>query len=276
MNSEFVVAKIRNSLENYLLKNKSLKSLVCGVSGGMDSALCVALARPVCDKLNLKLLGVSLPILTNKEEENERAIAVGTSFCTYFEEDDCLETIYGKFELCRMPDDMLKAEKVRKGNLKARLRMIYLYNLAFSNHGMVLSTDNFTEYLLGFWTKHGDEGDYGMIQYLFKTEVYEIGKYLVECFLRLKEDDKANALQSCIDAVPTDGLGISSSDLEQFGASSYNEVDTILKIWTNWPGFERSSSLKEEYSNHPVVLQHEKTHFKRAGCITLTRNELGL
>lgn len=47
---------------------------------------------------------------------------------------------------------------ISKGNIQARLRMIYLYNLASIHKGLVMSTDNQTEYQLGFWTIHGDVG----------------------------------------------------------------------------------------------------------------------
>jgi NAD+ synthetase len=275
---EKVVFNIRKELENYLESNSNLMSLVCGISGGIDSALCVALARPVCDQLGLYLIGTSLPIVSNKRDEIERAVQVGENFCHRFWEDRCLESTYDmclktlqhteKSSYFHIESQLHKDEKIRRGNLKARMRMIYLYNLAFANNGMVLSTDNYTEYLLGFWTRHGDEGDYGMIQFLFKTEVYEISKYLISTLTK----ERANALQLCIDAIPTDGLGVSESDLEQFGAASYDEVDKLLKIWTKWPGHENEDRLCIE--NHCVIKQHEKTHFKRSGCISIGREKL--
>lgn len=44
--------------------------------------------------------------------------------------------------------------------------------------GLVMSTDNQTEYQLGFWTIHGDVGDFDPIQDLWKTEVYGLANYL--------------------------------------------------------------------------------------------------
>ena len=90
--------------------------------------------------------------------------------------------------------------KIRMGNIKARLRMIYLYNLASKSNGLVLSTDNFTEYMLGFWTLHGDVGDFGIIQKVLKgLELYDIARYL-------------DVPQEIIDAKPDDGLGIAGGD----------------------------------------------------------------
>lgn len=57
---------------------------------------------------------------------------------------------------------------------QARCRMMYLYDIASRHKGLVMSTDNQTEYQLGFWTIHGDVGDFDPIQDLWKTEVYEL------------------------------------------------------------------------------------------------------
>ena len=57
--------------------------------------------------------------------------------------------------------------------------MIYLYNLASIYNGLVISTDNQTEYQLGFWTIHGDVGDFAQILGQWKTEVFELAKWLI-------------------------------------------------------------------------------------------------
>lgn len=47
----------------------------------------------------------------------------------------------------------------------------------------------------------------------------------------METDEEKQALQSVIDAVPTDGLGITNSDFKQFGVDSYDAVDEILKMY---------------------------------------------
>lgn len=125
-----------------------------GVSGGIDSALTAALAAEACRKLGISLYGRSITIETNTEAEKERARAVGNAFCTDFREVD-LTTLYlsvrEEMEEVKIKE-ISREDKVRRGNIKARLRMIYLYNLAQQHKGMVLSTDNRTEYMYGFWT----------------------------------------------------------------------------------------------------------------------------
>lgn len=104
-----------------------------------------------------------------------------------------------------------------------------------------------TEYQLGFWTIHGDVGDFDPIQDLWKTEVYGLANYLQDHYKSkaleaLRNDYKETcdnykamscAIYNSCKLVPTDGLGISNSDLEQIGAKSYAEVDDILQTNAN-------------------------------------------
>ncbi len=248
------VENIRNHLKQYLLEN-NLKAMVVGVSGGIDSALTTALASKVAHELNIPLIARSLTIESNKPDEVQRSIMVGKAFATDFRHVDLTEA-YRKIQPL-IVEDFDKEDKnsydfkIRMGNIKARLRMIYLYDLAAKNKGLVLSTDNYTELLLGFWTLHGDVGDLGMIQNLWKTEVYQMAKWIAE---NEATPEQAEALWACINAVPTDGLGITNSDLDQLGANSYAEVDNILKAYLNG-----DQSLKD----NPVIKRHLATRFKR-------------
>ena len=146
----------------------------------------------------------------------------------------------------------------------ARMRMMYLYNLSQKTNGIVVDNDNMTEYLLGFYTINGGY-DISPLFSLLKTEVFGLAKFYVE---HLDSEDKKIALQSAIDAVPTDGLGITSSDVEQFGVNSYNEVDDILIHYLNGNGYEDAINtyLYPKYGKEIVdniINRHKKTSFKR-------------
>lgn len=260
---------IRSELETYIV-NAHLKSLVLGISGGIDSALCAAIAKPVCDSLNIPLIGVSIPIQSNSKDEINRAIGIGKHFCTTFHEAD-LSVLYQELAFkiqgpyAPVVEESKFEEKIRKGNIKARMRMIYLYNQAQYNKGMVLSTDNYTEYLLGFWTLHGDVGDYGMIQRLWKTEVYGLSQWLATKLTASSNLGGAMALQVCIDAVPTDGLGITNSDLDQLGASSYAEVDQVLQRLC------LASAQSSVIPYDPITKRHISSEFKRNNPFNIPR-----
>jgi len=293
-NWDTVIQNIQNELTCYI-RNSNIKSLVLGVSGGIDSALCAALVYPVCQNLEIKLIGRSLTIETNKPEEIERAQKVGHAFCDDFKEVDLGKMYQGMIEQLvigeneKINNAINLEDKIRFGNVKARTRMVYLYNLAQKYKGMVLSTDNLTEYFLGFWTIHGDVGDYAMIQNLWKTEVYNLSIYLASQYIIGKAYDiKAEALDLCIKATPTDGLGISNSDLEQMGAKNYSQVDMILKTWLtdesdkfSWDDYLRFDGrlenyddfvkFREQFKNNPVVQRYERTHFKRHNPYNMSR-----
>lgn len=262
-NFEKAIKNIRLELRNYILKS-NLKSLVLGISGGIDSALTAALAFDVCNELNIPLIGRSITIETNKPEERHRAELVGKSFTTDFQEIDLTETFlhFRKFviEGFEKIDINDFGYKLRQGNIKARIRMVYLYELASRYKGLVLSTDNLTELLVGFWTLHGDVGDYGMIQQLWKTEVYEMSKYMAKNMLN---QNQAEALLACVNAVPTDGLGITNSDLDQLKATTYEEVDNIL--------IEYLETKNPKLENHPVIIRHKNSEFKRNNPFNLKR-----
>ena len=265
-NYNYTITAIRKIISEYITKNK-LKSLILGVSGGIDSALCAALVEPVCEKLGISLICRSITISTNKPDEILRAKHIGNAFGTDFKEInltstyDLLQKNIVEDYKTTSPDDY--NFKIRMGNIKARIRMFYLYDLAAKNKGMVLSTDNYTEYLIGFWTLHGDVGDYGMIQNLWKTEVYEMSRYLIKNELDTK---KAEALLECVNAVPTDGLGITNSDLDQIQAKTYEEVDQILISYL----FKK----EKKYENHPVIQRHKSSTYKRNNPYNIPREEI--
>jgi len=293
MNCNRVIKSLQGSLRDYVTSN-DLKSLVIGISGGIDSAATAAVARPVCDFLGIPLIGRSITIVSNKPDEIARALAVGEAFCTDFKEADLSDSFHLMVkELLEddEPGDLTFGRKVRRGNLKARMRMIRLYDLASKNRGMVLSTDNLTELLLGFWTICGDVGDYGMFQHCWKSEVYALAHALVRTYESDKMHERAEALRRCERCEPTDGLGITSTDLDQLGADSYDEVERILKIWKcddedkfawdnwlKWEGrpssYEELQKMRAETADHTVVKRNIATKFKRNVPIHVSRYDI--
>ena len=266
-----ILTKIRNIIEEYI-KNASLKSVVIGVSGGIDSALVVAIIRPICDKLNIPLIGRSITIDSNKIDERNRASNIGKHFCTDFKEVDLthmFETLSIIDTLEVNCDKDLDPYKIRMGNIKARMRMIYLYNVAAVNNGIVMGTENLTEHYLGFFTRGGDEiSDFEPIRGLWKTEVYQLSEHIANSLC----EDKKNVLMSCVNGDATDGLGISTTDLDQIlpdwkdryecTKDGYEEVDDIFINHFNSNEF-RSGNGVSHVEMSPVIQRYKRTDFKR-------------
>jgi len=268
------------SIRNYVkteVNNSNLKSLVVGISGGLDSAVVAALVKPVCEELNIKLIGVSIP-LSSSEDHKEKAKHVGEKYCDSFMElnswDNGDSPIYEQVIKAVSETDIV-AEKagfkkdsfnnnIAQGNIKARLRMISLYRLAGVTGGAVLSTDNYSEYFLGFWTICGDVGDISPIQFVEKgTEEIEMAR-----FLGIRED--------IITQKPSDGLNtqcVGDCDEDQLGMS-YKEIGPIIFAYENRLPKKLQDMFEEikDMSNiKEIIDRHKRTEFKRRGPFFITR-----
>lgn len=264
-----IFSNIKKQLVAYLEKNNQLRSLIIGLSGGIDSALtCILVHETLKGFPGIALLGRSLPIETNKEDEISRSEEIGRLFCDDFQTID-LSSAYKAFYKELVPEERINdsslEEKIRQGNIKARIRMITLFDLAHLKNGMVLSTDNLTELMLGFWTLHGDVGNFGLLQYLWKTEVYGLARFIESEYIKTDEKEKALALRKGIDALPTDGLGITTSDFDQIKVPDYETADRILLKYLNG-----------DYSDkeHPVIKRHRTSEFKRLDPLNIKREDI--
>lgn len=258
LNYEHVFNVLVDKTAEYVTSN-NLKAMVLGISGGIDSTVVAAICHEVSKKTDIPLIGRSLPI-KNKEDEFSVSELVGEAFCDEFKVFNLSNSYKASlFDLCADAglikdckgydwywvsdlEELTGRTPIANGNLQARCRMKHLYDIASIRKGLVMSTDNQTEYQLGFWTIHGDVGDFDPIQDLWKTEVYGLANYLRDRYKSkaleaLHNDYKETcdkyramsyAVYSSCKLIPTDGLGISNSDLEQIGAKSYDEVDDIL------------------------------------------------
>ncbi len=286
------VENSRKWLSQYI-KDNHLQSICVGISGGIDSTVSCAIASPVCKELGIPLIGRSLPTTTNKPDENDVAVLVGNAFCSDFKveniSEECQKLIY-ELELKEG-----KMTNLQEGNIKARVRMIYLRHLASIHKGVVLDNDNFTEWNLGFWTVGGDSPmDINLgLHYLWKTEIYELARYLegeyhINEVVNIDSNPQWVAIRESIKLIPTDGNGVSNSDCDQFGLDNYEQVDDVLKTMYYRSGFEQVfSSNEDQYTRliddyneqgvDKVMLLHQNTAYKRKELpIKPTREELGL
>ena len=273
------VENSRKWLSNYI-KDNHLQSLIIGISGGIDSTVSCAIAFSVCKELDIPLIGRSLPTVSNHDIEIDVADLVGNAFCDNYAKKS-IEADY--IQLLGSLEREGEVSKLQRGNIKARLRMIYLRHLASVHKGVVLDNDNFTEWNLGFWTVGGDSPmDINLgLHYLWKTEIYELANFLLE---EQNQSDRYQALLASMKLTPTDGNGVSNSDCEQFGLDNYEQVDDILKTMY----YRKDSDIKyydkeyirlidsyNEQGVDKVMVLHQNTMFKRMPLpIKPTKDEL--
>ena len=176
----------------YWMQSGNIKAFVVGVSGGIDSSV----VSTLCAETQLPTYVLTMP-LHSKKENTELSDAHASQLVEKYSNVTVVNVDLSKTydELMLATDDTFTSSALTNANTKARLRMTTLYQIAGSLGGIVVGTGNKVEdYGVGFFTKYGDGGvDIAPIADLYKTEVWELGKFL-------------GIDQRIIEAAPTDGL----------------------------------------------------------------------
>ena len=275
------------------LENNHLQAMILGISGGLDSTVTAAICHEV-EKRNpeLRFIGVSLPCSSNSDDENNSAKACMKAFCK--EGQYWTENLQKEFLFMRASFSQRHSPTtIGLGNIKARLRMIYLYDLANYAKGLVMDTDNLTEHYLGFFTIHGDVCDFNPIGGLWKHEVYELAQYLYDYEYTTYQDKQIkDALGSALQIRPTDGNGVNDlGDMGQIAPAfandknidAYEKVDVIIKTYlyaiTQFTDEYDAAieALYDEFDKDTVdgiIRRIKSTEYKRKGLpIVIDRNK---
>jgi len=189
------------------VRRPGFESVVLGLSGGVDSSLTAALAAEALGPD--RVLAVALPYRTSSVESlalAERAARAGGL----------------RFEIVpitAMADPFLAtipaADRIRHGNVLARLRMVVLYDLSARERALVLGTSNKTELLLGYSTQHGDSACALMpIGDLYKTQVRALARHM-------------GVAEEILARAPSADLWQGQTDEGELGFS-YADVDRLL------------------------------------------------
>lgn len=156
-------------------KNAGFKGVVLGMSGGIDSSTVAVLSAKAVG--SRKVVGLMLPEReTRSAEDIEHAQAVIERFKLRSKLCDItpvLETLYKSIPIFG------PSEKISKGNLKARTRMIYIYYYANRLNLLVCGSSDKSETMMGYFTKWGDvAADIHPIMDLYKTQVRRLAQHL--------------------------------------------------------------------------------------------------
>ena len=213
---EVLKNRIVSWIKDYAESN-GIKSLVVGVSGGIDSAVTSTLAAetgrmPYC---------IGMPLLQKEEQESLSDIHLDWLGDTYWDTKTEKFDLSNLFEVFRYTMRKYGEDKLSLANSRSRLRMVTLYQVAQTVGGIVVGTGNKVEdYGIGFYTKYGDGGvDIAPIADLYKSEVWELGRHL-------------GINERIINAKPTDGLWDDGrNDEDQIGAS-YAELEEAMEYKT--------------------------------------------
>ena len=208
-------------LKNYLNKSHC-KGYAIGISGGIDSALVLALAIKAVGKE--KVFPIILPCHSNPLDEK-----LARKQCKVFNikpEILKLDSIYDSFELSFKEFSPLI--KLSSSNLKVRLRMVSIYAYAQNKSALVIGTDNLDERYLGYFTKYGDGAcDLFAINFLVKKEVNELAKKYGVINEILKRKPTAGLIDNQNDE---DELQISYCKIDDFLLNRYIDRDSLSRI----------------------------------------------
>lgn len=212
MKEDWAIEQSTDNIVRFLrhqLKMAEMNCYVLGVSGGIDSALVLALAIKAVGPENVKCY--SLPYSSNLKS-TDTASLLGEHFGVWVDQ--------------RSIKDMVDAfgvvdpyDPYRLGNIMARVRMTFLYDRAmYYGNTLVLNTCNLSEDVVGYATKFGDAaGDVAPIAHLTKTEVYQMAEYL-------------NIPEELINRVPSAELWESQTDETELGFT-YADLDAVIAMY---------------------------------------------
>ncbi|WP_318509389.1 ammonia-dependent NAD(+) synthetase [Bacillus sp. T3] len=225
--------EIRNRidfLKAYCLK-AGAKGFVLGISGGQDSTLTGRMSQLAAEELRAegyeaKFYAVRLPYGTQKDEQDAQAaldfIKPDQTFVLNIEDP---VAAFVKVYTNATGEDLAD---YHKGNVKARMRMLAQYAIAWEQQCLVIGTDHAAEAVTGFFTKFGDGGaDILPLTGLTKGQGRELLKELnasEQLYLKIPTAD-------LLDTKPLQGdeteLGIEYNVLDQYLLGK--DVDPVVK-----------------------------------------------
>ncbi|QJG66938.1 NAD(+) synthase [Mycoplasma phocoenae] len=200
-----------NELKMFIKKSvekAKVNGVVLGISGGIDSTFLAYLMKDVFQE-KLELYSISINELNKTElisKQHAQLIERDLQHkVTYIDLTNTFNTFKNELNI----DD-----EYVLSNLKARLRMTSLYAYAQKNKKIVIGTDNFNEWYLGYFTKYGDGGcDLLPIAKIKKSDIYIMAKILNIPEEIIIKKPSADLWENQSDE---DELGFSYDDFEQY------------------------------------------------------------
>jgi NAD+ synthase len=242
IDTKFEIKRRVSFIKKTLLSSHS-KSLILGISGGVDSALCGKLAQLAVDELNsestgqYRFIALRLPYETQRDEDDAQAslrfiepshvsainIQPGANGIHQ-------EVVKGLSEINLLNENQALID-FAKGNLKARTRMAAQYEVAGLVGGLVLGTDHSAENITGFYTKWGDGAcDLAPLFGLSKRQVRQLAAALGAPNIIIEKAPTADL--ECLQPQLADEavLGLSYDQIDDFleGVDVVEEVSTKL------------------------------------------------
>lgn len=238
------------------LKQSGCKSLVLGISGGVDSTTCGRLAQLAVERLNAEeqtgdyqFIAVRLPY-GEQQDEDEAQLALSFIKPTHSVSVNIKDGVDGThastlnaLEGTGLIPECHGTVDFVKGNVKARTRMIAQYEIAGLVRGLVLGTDHSAENVTGFYTKFGDGAcDLAPLFGLNKRQVRQLADHL-------------GAPELLVHKIPT-------ADLEELAPQKADE-EALQLTYENIDDFLEGKTVSEQVIERIVGIYKATQHKRR-------------
>ncbi len=247
-------------VRDYFHKNHFKNALV-GVSGGIDSALTLAIAVDALGKDHVS--AIFMPSRFTAEESLQDGLTLVNNLQVKHETIP-IEPVFSSFLQSLAPSFAEKKFDVTEENIQARCRGIFLMALANKGGKIVLNTSNRSEMAVGYATLYGDmAGGYGVLKDVPKTLVYQLARYRNQIQPVIPENTLRRA--------PTAELAPDQKD--QDSLPPYDVLDKIIELYINQQqsvtdiiaqGFDQLTVVK-------VINLIYKSEYKRQQAVLGTR-----
>jgi len=161
-------------VKDYVLKNQ-FDSVVLGLSGGIDSALILAIAADALGAENVHAIMMPFHYTSNIsiEDARQQAKILGVKF-----DEVSIEAAFNSITDSLAPIFSGLAQDVTEENIQSRIRGLFLMAVSNKTGEMLLTTGNKSEMSVGYATLYGDmAGGFAPIKDVSKTLVYELARY---------------------------------------------------------------------------------------------------
>ncbi len=257
LNFPLIYKHLGNFIKSEVLK-AGLKSVVLGLSGGIDSAASCFLAVSALGKDNVTAL--IMPYESSSKSSIEDALKVVNTLGIKYYVSDISNQINEYFK--NETDETERSEnadatdgivlKLRKGNKMARERMSILYDYSYKLNSLVLGTSNKSELLLGYGTLYGDTASaLNPIGDIYKTQIYQLAEHL-------------GIPKTIINKPPSADLWEGQSDESELGFT-YKTADDIMYLLIDKmykPEVVISLGFEENIVNN-IYKRIKKSQYKR-------------
>ena len=165
-------------LRDYVTKN-GFPSVLIGLSGGLDSALCAAIAVDAlgADKVRCVMMPSQYTSTESLEDARQVTEMLGLAYET-IDIEQIVSTFINSLSPTLLDTAMTDTVSLTHENLQSRSRGMILMALSNATGAMVITTGNKSEIAVGYATLYGDMcGGYNPIKDMYKTTVFDVARW---------------------------------------------------------------------------------------------------